>query len=73
MSGHRYGVPAELEGHMTLRELAKFLGRDWKTLERWLKKGKLPQPVAVTDHGWRMWSPEQVTEILAKVSRKPSA
>lgn len=55
---------------MTLAELARFLGRDWKTLERWLKKGKLPEPVMRTSYGWRLWSPQQVTEILRQVSRK---
>lgn len=50
--------------HRTVAELAEFLGVSPRTIERWHKDRKIPDPDVVTAAGWKLWSKEQASEIL---------
>lgn len=55
---------SEHEGWVTEGELAVLLGIDRSTVKRRIKRGKLPSHTLNTEHGWKLWSPSQVRQIL---------
>lgn len=55
---------------MTVRELAAYLNVDQSTVKRWRQRRKIPAPSLVLENGTRLWSPEQVQEILDKRTGK---
>lgn len=52
------------EDHMTIREIARYLNVNERTVERWRDSGKIPPPAQITEAGWKLWSPEQVAGML---------
>lgn len=58
------GKPVDLRDHRTVAELAEYVGVSTRTVERWASNGTIPEPAAVSDQGWKLWSPEQCGEIL---------
>lgn len=48
----------------TTGELAAFLGVTERTVKRWQKDGKIPEPAKRTESGWALYSHEQVTAML---------
>lgn len=61
------GKPEGLENHSTVHELAVMLGVSDRTIERWAKSGRLPEPAHTTDKGWKLWSPSQARAALDRV------
>lgn len=61
-----WGKPEGFKDHHTVSEMASFLGVSGRTVERWYVAGTIPAPAKVTDDGWKLWSPAQVTEILRR-------
>lgn len=59
--------------HATVIDLARMTGKTTRTIERWVVAGVIPQPATRTEHGWKLWHPNQVREILdtAQRRRKP--
>lgn len=53
-------------------ELAEVLGMSVSTVERRLRAGRFPTPASVNVHGWRLWSHEQVTELIQRKHRHPN-
>lgn len=49
---------------VTSSELCRLLGIAPITLRRKLKNGTFPEPAHRTDNGWRLWDPDQVTEMI---------
>lgn len=56
--------PEGYENHLTVSEMAKFLGLSERTIEHWYAKGKLPKPAKLGERGTKLWSPDQRNEAL---------
>lgn len=50
--------------YSTRGELARTLGIRVDRLKEWERAGKVPPPDAVSEHGWKLWSPETVGRII---------
>ena len=59
-----HGKPPEFQNYFTAGELAEHIGKTERTVRRWYKSGRLPEPAVKTPHGWKLWSPAQVREII---------
>lgn len=64
------GKPQALRNHRTVSELAEYVGVSARTVERWAANGDIPEPAAVTEQGWKLWSPQQASNILDEQIRK---
>jgi hypothetical protein len=56
----------EYKHHVTMIEFARTLGLEESRFKRWVKSGRIPAPDAYTSSGWRLWSPQQVTDAIRK-------
>jgi excisionase family DNA binding protein len=57
------------QGAMTARELALFLGVSVDTIYERVKAGRLPKPAMKGPYHRRLWSREQVSEIVSSLHR----
>lgn len=65
--------PEGREQWRTVSEVAEYVGTSTRTIERWWKEGKLPEPERFGDAGTKIWSPQQCSEILGyRILRLPS-
>lgn len=64
------GKPSGLERYQTVHELAVQVGVSDRTVERWHRDRKIPAPAVVTEQGWKLWSPEQVRNIIQQRTRE---
>jgi DNA-binding transcriptional MerR regulator len=54
----------------TVADLARMTGRTTRTIERWWADGVIPEPAHRNDKGWKLWTPEQATEVLDVAIRR---
>jgi predicted DNA-binding transcriptional regulator AlpA len=47
-------------------ELAKQLGYSTYTIDRWVRQGKFPRPIFITDGSPAQWQPSTIAAWLAK-------
>lgn len=52
-------------GKLTTAEAAKRAGITWRTLQRWIARGKVkpPRPVLIGAVGYRLWSANDVVRL----------
>lgn len=55
--------------NITISKLAIIINRPVRTIERWMKKGKIPQPKREYISGYRVWSVEEVEKIKIIVQK----
>lgn len=61
------GKPKGCESYRTVSELAEYVGVSARTVERWHRNGKIPNPAVVTEAGWKLWSGDQASKILSSL------
>lgn len=52
------------ERYMFPSELAAYLGTTTRTIRRWMNDPTFPKPTTRTEHGHKMWSPEEARKCL---------
>jgi len=52
------------EKHYTTKQVADTAGIDKSTLLRWIRQGKVSDSRHRDGRGWRMWTQEEVEEII---------
>jgi excisionase family DNA binding protein len=66
--------PKGYENWRTVSEIAKYVGVSTRTVERWWKEEKLPEPFRFGNQGTKLWSPEQCAALLVQqIGRLPSS
>jgi predicted site-specific integrase-resolvase len=65
-SANRDKEKGEHISYATSGEFASTLGISMRTFSRWRSNGKVPEPASHTGHGWALWSPSQITEVLRR-------
>lgn len=62
---HHSGSSVSPKTHYTTASLAKFVGVSERTIERWWKAGKLPQPEMIRrSDGTKFWNAAQARKVL---------
>lgn len=65
--------PEGRESWRTVAEVAHFVGTSTRTVERWWREGRLPEPERFGKQETKIWSPEQCAKILEyRMLRLPS-
>lgn len=61
-----YLKPRKFQDHLTIMELSRYVGKDSTWLKRLEREGRIPQAARVQmgQLSIRLWSPEQVQEIV---------